>query len=97
MFRDITEHKLLQRQLEIGDRLASLDDLVMPEMTGIAFCEELLKTRPEDARRVVFLSGGAATAKVADFLASVPNLKIDEPFDVPGLRKTVLQLLATSH
>jgi len=69
-------------------------DLMMPEMTGMDFYEELLKKYPDDARRVIFLSGGAVTGKVADFLASVPNLQMDKPFDIAGLRSAVQRLLA---
>lgn len=69
-------------------------DLTMPEMTGAEFYEELLKNHPEDAQRVVFLSGGATTPTTVDFLASVPNLQIDKPFDIAALRSTVQRLLA---
>ena len=69
-------------------------DLMMPDMTGMAFYEELLRTRPEDAARVVFLTGGAITAEIADFLATVPNLRLEKPFGVVALRATVQQILS---
>jgi len=52
------------------------------------------RTRPEDAARVVFLTGGALTAEIADFLATVPNLHLEKPFGVLRLRATVQQILA---
>ena len=67
---------------------------MMPDMTGMAFYEELLRTRPEDAARVVFLTGGAVTAEIADFLATVPNLRLEKPFGVVELRATVQQILS---
>ncbi len=73
-----------------------LSDLVMPDMTGMEFYEELLRKRPEDARRVFFLTGGAATPRIADFLAAVPNPRMEKPFDVVRLRSLVQQMLESS-
>lgn len=70
-------------------------DVMMPMMTGIEFYETLLAGNLELARRVVFLSGGAVTAKVENFLRSVPNLRIEKPFEVVNLRETVQRLLAS--
>lgn len=69
-------------------------DIMMPEMTGIEFYEALLQTDPACARRVVFLTGGALNASVADFLASRTNVRMEKPFDVERLRALVQQLLA---
>jgi PAS domain S-box-containing protein len=68
-----------------------LSDVLMPKMSGIEFYEALLVQNPALARRVVFFSAG--TAKVDDFLRSVPNTRIEKPFDVDGLRETVQRLL----
>ncbi len=70
-------------------------DVMMPMMTGIEFYETLLERNLELARRVVFISGGAVTAKVESFLRSVPNLRIEKPFEVVNLRETVQHLLAS--
>jgi FixJ family two-component response regulator len=67
---------------------------MMPTMTGIEFYEALLAQNPDLARRVVFMSGGAITARVDAFLKSVPNLRIDKPFKIATLRDTIQQLLA---
>jgi CheY-like chemotaxis protein len=83
------------KRLECGETFDIIfSDLIMPDMTGIELYEELLRTRPECARRVVFLSGDVASSKVADFLASVPNLSVGKPFEPDGLRTIVQQLLA---
>lgn len=71
-----------------------LSDVMMPMMTGIEFYETLLEVNPDLARRVVFISGGAITATIEDFLRSVPNPRIDKPFEVANLLETVQQLLA---
>jgi CheY-like chemotaxis protein/anti-sigma regulatory factor (Ser/Thr protein kinase) len=100
--RVLADHDL--RCLERGaDALALIDagenfdlilcDLMMPTMSGIELYERLLATRPELARRVVFITGGATTAQVHDFLRSVPNPRIQKPFQVDVLRETVRRLL----
>lgn len=66
-----------------------LSDLMMPDMTGMEFYEELLKTHPELSDTVVFLSGGALSSRVSDFLAVVPNLYLDKPFQVERLKAVV--------
>jgi PAS domain S-box-containing protein len=71
-----------------------LSDLVMPSMTGMEFYEILLARQPELAQRVVFLSGGALTPKVAEFLHVVPNLIIDKPFEARYLQDKLQELLA---
>jgi CheY-like chemotaxis protein/anti-sigma regulatory factor (Ser/Thr protein kinase) len=57
-----------------------LCDLMMPEMTGIQFHEELSRIAPEQARRVIFMTGGAFTQSARDFLARVTNPWILKPF-----------------
>ena len=85
-------------RLEADDRFdVILCDLMMPSMTGMDFYEALLQRSPELARRVVFLTGGALTAKVASFLDTVPNLHIQKPFGAENLRAMVQQLLCQSR
>lgn len=54
-------------------------DITMPDMTGIELYRLLLAERPELARRVVFLSGGAVTPDTRTFLASIPNAHLEKP------------------
>jgi PAS domain S-box-containing protein len=68
---------------------AIICDLMMPEMTGIEFHTELATQYPDQARAVIFLTGGAFTKETAMFLASVPNQQIEKPFDVGRLRDRV--------
>lgn len=62
---------------------AVLCDLMMPEMSGVEFHEELSRLRPALAAEVLFLSGGAFTASSQSFLSRVPNVCVQKPFD-PG-------------
>jgi signal transduction histidine kinase len=60
---------------------AVLCDIMMPEMSGIAFHEELSRLQPALAAEVVFLSGGAFTESSQEFLRTVPNVCIQKPFE----------------
>jgi PAS domain S-box-containing protein len=80
--------------IEGGQRFdVILSDLMMPTMTGMDFYEALLGRDPELAKRVIFLSGGIVAGTANDFLASVPNLRLQKPFEAPALREIVQQLL----
>jgi PAS domain S-box-containing protein len=68
-------------------------DLMMPSMTGMDFYEELLRTRPEIAPRVVFMTGGAVTSKSLNFLSTVSNQRMEKPFNVGGVRAMVQRIL----
>jgi nitrogen-specific signal transduction histidine kinase/CheY-like chemotaxis protein len=72
-----------------------MSDLMMPDMTGMDLHAELLRTHPEVAQRMVFLSGGAFTDVARDFLRRVPNPQVEKPFDPKELRELVGRLLAT--
>ncbi|SEL00068.1 PAS domain S-box-containing protein [Stigmatella aurantiaca] len=73
-----------------------LCDLMMPEMTGMDFHEELSRRMPERAGQVVFVTGGAFTAKARDFLGRVPNPRTEKPFEARALRELVNARLSLS-
>jgi DNA-binding response OmpR family regulator/nitrogen-specific signal transduction histidine kinase len=64
-------------------------DLMMPVMTGIEFHGELTRQFPDQARAIIFLTGGAFTKEAATFLASVGNQQLEKPFDVGRLKDRV--------
>jgi CheY-like chemotaxis protein len=66
-----------------------LCDLMMPRMTGMDLHAELLRTVPEQAAQMVFLTGGAFTPGARAFLAGVPNHCLHKPFDMQELRSLV--------
>ncbi|QRN95603.1 response regulator [Archangium violaceum] len=66
-----------------------LSDLMMPEMSGPRFYEELVRLAPEQARRVIFMTGGAFTEQSRAFLASTGLPCLDKPIDIPRLRALV--------
>jgi PAS domain S-box-containing protein len=64
-------------------------DLMMPEMSGMDFHDELTRRYPAVAQRVVFVSGGAFTPAAASFLERVANERIDKPFHPQRVRELV--------
>jgi len=82
------------RLIEAGSWDALLCDLMMPGMSGMELHERLAATRPDDAARLVFLSGGAFSDGAREFLDRVPNTRLAKPFDPAGLRQVVATAVA---
>lgn len=81
--------KALER-IKAGERFdAILCDLMMPDLTGMDLHAELSKCAPEQAERMIFMTGGAFTTDAQEFLDRVPNLRFDKPFD----RRQLLALI----
>jgi CheY-like chemotaxis protein len=68
-------------------------DLMMPQMTGMDLHGELVAELPDQAARMIFLTGGAFTAAARRFLEQVPNARLEKPFDTRLLRKIVSERL----
>ncbi|CAM3299802.1 PAS domain S-box protein [Corallococcus soli] len=66
-----------------------LCDVMMPGMTGMDLYFELGRSAPEQAGRMVFMTGGAFTPRTVSFLRDVPNLKLSKPLDLTQLRELV--------
>ena len=66
-----------------------LCDLMMPQMSGIDLHRELQALDEAQAARVVFMTGGAFTPRARSFLDSVPNGRIEKPFEISALRALV--------
>lgn len=78
------------KQLIRGERYELiLCDLMMPELSGMELYEEIARVAPEQARRVVFLTGGAFTPVAREFLARVKNRCVEKPFTPSELRELV--------
>lgn len=70
-----------------------LCDLIMADMSGMAFYERLKELDVELMKRVVFVTGGAFTEPFVRFLDGVSNYCIKKPFGAERLKKTVNELL----
>ncbi len=78
--------------LELGERYdVIISDLMMPEMTGMAFYEVLTRRFPDAAERVVFITGGAFTPATAAFLDRNTRPLVEKPFRPATIREVVEQ------
>jgi CheY-like chemotaxis protein len=57
-------------------------DLMMRGTTGMDVAEELSKKRPDLLQRIVFMTGGAFTARAAAFAGEHVDRIVEKPFDV---------------
>jgi signal transduction histidine kinase/CheY-like chemotaxis protein len=81
-------------QLRGGVRYdAILCDLMMPEMTGSQFHEELSRILPEQAGRIIFMTGGAFTPETRTFLERATNLRLLKPFTKQDLDRLLVLVI----
>jgi CheY-like chemotaxis protein len=74
-------------QVRAGARFdAILCDLMMPTMTGMDVYEAIALVEEDQARRMVFMTGGAFTPRAVRFLETVPNPRIEKPLEHAALR-----------
>jgi PAS domain S-box-containing protein len=78
-----------------GDQYdAILCDLMMAEVTGSQFYEELCLQSPGLARRVIFMTGGAYTPASLEFVSKMTAPLLTKPFKPMELDKVLRPLLA---
>ncbi len=70
-----------------------LCDLTMPGMNGIELSRHLAIHHPDQARRMVFITGGAINEEAAAFLDAAPLGHIEKPFDRADLVARIAILL----
>ena len=66
-----------------------LCDVMMPSMNGIELRDRIHAASPDQAARIVFVTGGALLPHVRAMLERVPNAWLEKPIDVEGLREFV--------
>jgi CheY-like chemotaxis protein len=71
---------------------AILCDLMMPEMSGARFYEELSRLAPEQAQRVIFMTGGAFTEQSRTFLANTGLPCLEKPLEPQRLLALLAEL-----
>ena len=83
-------------RLRAGERFdAIVCDLMMPQMTGMDLYETLCEVAPAQARAMIFLSGGAFTARARAFLERVADAALEKPVDSDKLMATVRGLVGS--
>jgi two-component system, cell cycle sensor histidine kinase and response regulator CckA len=97
-----TEHEVITEtraeaaleRIRNGERFdAIVCDLMMPDMTGMELHERLEREAAEQARAMLFVTGGAFTAKARAFLERTPHATIEKPFDATVLSARVRKLV----
>ena len=73
---------------------AILCDVMMPGVSGIDVHEALVASNPALAKRMIFVSGGAFTARAREFLAETQQPLLTKPFDAEELRRTIASLVS---
>lgn len=69
-------------------------DLWMPGVSGIEVYRTVAVARSDLAHRFVFMSGGNCSLRASEFLDSVPNVRLDKPFDIETVRALVRNRVA---
>jgi PAS domain S-box-containing protein len=78
------------RRVSAGERFdVILCDMMMPTMTGTELHSALVSVAPDQAERMIFLTGGAFTSQTRAFLDDVPNPRLEKPFQLETLRAVV--------
>jgi PAS domain S-box-containing protein len=90
----VTSGAAALERFHTGERFdVVLCDLMMPQITGMDVFTELVRQWPDQAARVVFLTGGAFTPRAREFLEKVQNRALDKPFEAQHLRMVVNELV----
>ncbi len=81
--------------LQAGKRFhLILCDLDLPELGGVKLYRELERSLPDQAGRVVFLSGGSRDQDVLDLLGSATNGPLDKSLHRERLREAIRSVLS---
>ncbi len=81
-------------RLAAGERFeVILSDLMMPRMTGMELHERIELLAPDQGARMIFLTGGAFTETAREFLARVPNERVEKPFQPATLLAAMAQVI----
>jgi CheY-like chemotaxis protein len=81
--------------IESGERYdVILSDLMMPGLSGMELHARLQHVAPDQAKKMVFMTGGAFTKQASEFFEHVGNPTIEKPFDRAALFAVIENLLA---
>lgn len=78
-----------------GERFdAIITDVMMPNMTGLELLDRLVDLAPDQATRVIFLSGGCYTGPTQTRLEGMANPQLQKPVSGRELRACVEDLVS---
>lgn len=83
----VTEGRIALEQTAGGDTFDVIFcDVMMPAVSGMDGYESLAVSNPEQAQRMVFMSGGAFSERSTEFLENTANVHFAKPFAIESLR-----------
>jgi PAS domain S-box-containing protein len=95
-FHDVTSEQRADAALQRiarGERFdVILCDVMMPQMTGMDLHDTLRTVAPDQADAMLFLTGGAFTARAREFLGRLPEAVIEKPVDPAALLARVARM-----
>jgi len=89
-----TDGRKVLARIAAGERFDVIFcDLMMPSFSGLEVHQALSAANPEQAARIVFVTGGVFSERTAAFLESVANVQIEKPFKIETIRAIVQDYL----
>lgn len=76
---------------------AVLCDVMMPGVSGIELFRTLQDSSPDQARRVIFMTGGAYTEEADEFLQGIGNVQVRKPFNFGVLHQQLQRVISLRH
>jgi CheY-like chemotaxis protein len=70
-----------------------LCDVMMPDLTGVDVYAAAQTLEPGLEERIVFITGGAFTPQASEFMARIPNRRLNKPFSAEAVRATVEDMM----
>jgi|CZKU01.1.fsa_nt_gi signal transduction histidine kinase len=90
----LTSAREVIRRIEGGERFdVIISDLMMPDVTGMELYEYIVRLDADQARRMVFVTGGAFTTAAREFFDRVSNPRIEKPVEVANLLAIITGLV----
>ena len=71
-------------------------DMMMPEMSGVELYQEIERRWPALEPRIVFMTGGAFTPQVQEFLDQTRNPRLEKPFAISAVRALIERFVGSS-
>ncbi len=82
------------RRIGAGERFdVIVSDVMMPGITGPQLHAELERLAPDQAARMIFVTGGATDDAARAFVESAPRPVLDKPIHADRLRAEVSKLI----